>query len=213
MAKSLHVSSVAMGFADLCTIHHMLMAETSNFAALCAALLHNDNPLALSVLNPTTSNMLEHCQLQREPWYKMTWEASYSNELGHLCKGMGSGEAPNSKRVAGTNTFFCINYNNIPLHKKKEVCHTIVVCEVQPETDDPTCTRIIIGGNRICYPGNVGTNTASLELLKLLLNSVLSRKGARFSSIDLKNFFLDMPMPEPGYVCIKNLGHFTRVHQ
>ena len=51
--------------------------------------------------------------------------------------------------------------------------------------------------------GDVGTNTASLELIKLLLNSVLSRRGARFSIIDQKNFYLDTPMPEPGYVCIK----------
>ncbi len=79
----------------------------------------------------------------------------------------------------------------------------MVVCEVCPDNDDPNCTRIAIGSNRICYPGNVGTNTASLELLKLLLNSVHSQKGARFSSIDLKNFYLDMPMSEPEYVCIK----------
>jgi hypothetical protein len=79
----------------------------------------------------------------------------------------------------------------------------MVVCEVRPEKDDPNHTQITIGGNAICYPGNVGTNTASLELLKLLLNSVLLQKGARFSSIDLKNFYLDMPMSEPKYVCIK----------
>jgi hypothetical protein len=71
------------------------------------------------------------------------------------------------------------------------------------EKDDPDHTRITIGGSRICYPGDVGTNTASLEFLKLLLNSVLSRKGARFSTIDLKNFYLDTPMPDPEYVCIK----------
>jgi hypothetical protein len=79
----------------------------------------------------------------------------------------------------------------------------MVVCEVCPEKDDPNHTRIIIGGNHICYPGDVGTNTASLELLKLLLNSVLSWKGAHFSSINLKNFYLDTPMPDPEYVCIK----------
>jgi hypothetical protein len=84
-----------------------------------------------------------------------------------------------------------------------EICHTMVICEVHPEKDDPDCTRITIGSNRICYPGNVGTNTASLELVKLLLNSVLSRKGARFSTIDLKNFYLDTPMPDPEYVSIK----------
>jgi hypothetical protein len=50
----------------------------------------------------------------------------------------------------------------------------MAVCGVHPDKDDPNCTQITIGGNRICYPGNVGTNTASLELLKLLLNSVLS---------------------------------------
>jgi hypothetical protein len=79
----------------------------------------------------------------------------------------------------------------------------MVVCEVCSEKDDPDRTRITIGGNRICYPGDVGTNTASLELVKLLLNSVLSRKGARFSTTDLKNLYLDTPMPDPEYVCIK----------
>jgi hypothetical protein len=129
----------------------------------------------------------------------------YANELGRLCQGIGSGESPNAKHVAGTNTFFCINYHDILAYKRKEICNTMVVCEVCPEKDDPNLTWITIGGNRICYPGDVGTNIMSLELLKLLLNSVLSQKGAHFSSINLKNFFLDTPMPEPKYVCIKIL--------
>ncbi len=82
----------------------------------------------------------------------------------------------------------------------------MVVCEVRPEKDDPNHTQITIGGTRICYPGNVGTNIASLELLKLLLDSVLLQKGACFSSIDFKNFYLNMPMPKPEYVCIKILN-------
>ncbi len=81
----------------------------------------------------------------------------------------------------------------------------MVVCEARLDKDDPNHTRITIGDNCICYPGNVGTNTASLKLLKLLLNSVLSWKGARINSIDLKNFYLDTPMPEQEYVCIKIL--------
>jgi hypothetical protein len=60
-----------------------------------------------------------------------------------------------------------------------------------------------IGVNCICFLGDVGTNTTSLELLKLLLNSMLSCPGARFSSIDLKNFYLDTLMPDPECVCIK----------
>jgi hypothetical protein len=105
--------------------------------------------------------------------------------------------------VEGTNTFFRINYNDIPVTKRKEIFHTSMVCKVRPEKDDPNRTRITIGGIRICYPGNVGTNTASLELIKLLLNSVLSRNGAHFSSINLKNFYLDTPMPDPENVQVK----------
>jgi hypothetical protein len=81
----------------------------------------------------------------------------------------------------------------------------MVVGEVRTEKDDPNCTWITIGDNCICYPGNVGTNTVSLELLKLLLNSVLSWKGAHFSSINRKKFYLDTSMPEPEYVCINIL--------
>jgi hypothetical protein len=173
------------------------------FANLCTALETVDSPTAFSVLDPASGTYLEHCQLRRDPRYKTTWDTSYANELGRLCQGVGVGNTPSGQRIAGTNTFFLINYADIPAHKRKEICHTMVVCEVRPEKDDPNRTRITIGGTRICYPGDVGTNTASLELVKLLLNSVLSRKGARFSTIDIKNFYLDTPMPDPEYVRIK----------
>jgi hypothetical protein len=71
------------------------------------------------------------------------------------------------------------------------------------ENDDENRTRITVGGNLICYPGNSCTNAASLELIKLMLNSVISRKGARFSCINIKKFYLDTPMEDPEYVRIK----------
>jgi hypothetical protein len=129
-----------MRFVGLCAMHHMTTAETTHFDALCSALSHKDNLLALSVPEPTTGNILEHCQLRCDPWYKTTWDTLYANELGHLCQGIGSGKARNSKHVAGTSTFFHINYQDILLHKRKEICHTIIVCEVRPDKDDPNCT-------------------------------------------------------------------------
>jgi hypothetical protein len=62
-AKSPCSPPKAMGFAGLCTMQHMTTAETTNSATLCSALLHEDQPLVLSVLDPKTSNILEHCQL------------------------------------------------------------------------------------------------------------------------------------------------------
>jgi hypothetical protein len=158
---------------------------------------------ALLVLNPSTGKFLKHCQLCCDSHYKATWDTSYANELGRLCQGIGTRPSPNTKWVAGTNTFFLIDYHGIPCHKRIKICHNMVVCKVCLEKDDPDCTRITIGRNCICFLGNVGTNTASLKLVKLLLNSVLSCPGTGFSSIDLKTFYLDTPMPDPKYVCIK----------
>jgi hypothetical protein len=107
------------------------------------------------------------------------------------------GDIAGGKRVAGTNTFHLTRYFDIPHHKHKEIIYTKVVCEIQEGKDDENCTRIPVGGNLIFYPGDVGTNTALLELIKLMLNSVISCKGARFSTIIIKNFYLDTPMVNP----------------
>ena len=78
-----------------------------------------------------------------------------------------------------------------------------MVCEIREGKDDENRTRITVGGNLICYPGNAGTNTALLELIKLMINSVISRKGARFACIDINFFYLNMPMKDPEYVNMK----------
>jgi hypothetical protein len=119
--------------------------EVHCFANLCLSLGKLDcvDPSALSVLDPATGEFLKHRQLCRDPRYKTVWDTSYANESGRLCQGIGSGSTPTSQRVAGTNTFFIIDYQNIPLHKCKEICHTMVVCEVRPEKDDPDQTRIM----------------------------------------------------------------------
>ena len=79
----------------------------------------------------------------------------------------------------------------------------MVVCEVKPHKEDPNRTRIIIAGIQICYPGNVGVPTGSLDLVKLIINSVLSRRNARFVFFDLKNVYLQTPMERSEYLRIK----------
>ena len=102
------------------------------------------------------------------------WDTSYANELGRLCQGIGTDPTtPSKQRVAGTNTFKPVKYNSIPPERRADIIYTRVVCEVRPQKDDPNRTRITIGGNKICYPGDTGTKTGSLELVKLVANSVL----------------------------------------
>ena len=105
--------------------------------------------------------------------------------------------------MEGTNTFHVLRYEDIPHERRQGVAFSKVVCNVRPEKADPDRTRITIAGQNITYPGDVGTKTASLDLIKLILNSVLSRKGAKFVTFDIKNFYLQTPLDRPEYVRIK----------
>jgi hypothetical protein len=189
-------------FAGLCKALALSMPEMIEFTGLCEKLTILNDGDALEVLDHKTGKLLEHCQLRKDPCYKKVWDRSYINELGCLCQGIGTQDKAGGKRVAGASTFHLIAYANILHHKRKEIVYTKVVCEVQEEKDDENCTRITVGGNLICYPGNAGTNTASLELIKLMLYSVISRKGARFACINIK-IYLIMLMEDPEYVRIK----------
>ena len=79
----------------------------------------------------------------------------------------------------------------------------MVVCEVRTQKEGPNCTRITVDGSRICYPGNIGTPTGSLDLIKLVINSVLFRRNARFVFFDARIFYLQTPMDWSEYVRIK----------
>ena len=113
--------------------------------------------------------------------------------MGTVTNGIG-------KRVEGTNKFFVIRFEDVPKDRLNEICYTSVVCEVQPGKKDPNRTRIIICGTNVCYPGNVGTNTASLELFELMINSVLSRARAKYVCFDIEHFYLSTPLGRPVYV-------------
>ena len=110
--------------------------------------------MAMPALDTDTVITMEYHQLRRHPKYKQIWETSYCNELGHICPGIGTGDnGPKKQRVAGTETFKFISFEDIPQDFSNEVCHTKVVCEVLPHKEDPDITRITIGGNHIIYPG------------------------------------------------------------
>ena len=79
----------------------------------------------------------------------------------------------------------------------------MVVCEVKPKKEDPNRKRITIAGSQIIYPDDIGTPTGSFDLVKLIINSVLYRRNARFFWFDFKNFYFQTPMGRSYYVRIK----------
>jgi hypothetical protein len=167
---------------------------------------------AASVFNENTGNFLEWPQLCTHPTHSVTWNTSYANKLGRLCQGIGTG--PNKgKHIKGTNTLFPIPYNKIPSNRRREITYSKVICKVRPEKgNDADRMRITIGGNNIACPGDVGTPTGSIELVKLLINRVLSQCNPRLATMDLKNFYLNTLLDRPEYVCIKLANTSPRIH-
>ena len=77
------------------------------------------------------------------------------------------------------------------------------MCEYRAHKEYPNLIRITIGGNRICYPGGVGTQTVLLELVKLVINSALSRRNVLFAAFYARTFYLETPMDRPELVQIR----------
>ena len=165
-----------------------------------SALLHKWD---LPVLDKANGQTLEYRQLRQHPDFHKVWNESYSNELGWLCQGIDTSPDGTVKRVKGNDTFFLIRFKDIPADRRKEITYTKVVCKVRPENSDPNRTRITIGGNRITFLGDVGTPTASLELSKLVFNSVLLRPGAKFTTFNICNFYLQTPLDRLEYVQVR----------
>ena len=113
--------------------------------------------------------MLNYRQLIKHPELGEQWRYSSANEFGRLAQGIGG-------RVKGTNTIKFIPRQQIPEERMKDVTYGKFVCNVRPEKDEPNRTRFVVGGNRINYPGDVGTPTADMLLAKILFNSVISTK-------------------------------------
>ena len=72
-----------------------------------------------------------------------------------------------------------------------------------PHKAGPHCTYITIGGNHIFFPGDVGAPTGYLVIIKIIINSILSQRHARFIAFDIKKFYLETPMERAEYVRIK----------
>ena len=78
-----------------------------------------------------------------------------------------------------------------------------IVVKYHPKKSDSNRVRLTVGGDRINYPGDCSTPTADILTVKLLLNSVISTKGAKFMSINIKNFYLNTQMARYEYMRLK----------
>eukprot|EP00804_Cyclotella_cryptica_P004492 CCRYP_017634-RA/>CCRYP_017634-RA protein AED:0.15 eAED:0.15 QI:0/0/0/1/1/1/2/0/934 len=178
------------------TILHLLHNTRTPLTPRRAATRQFPREALSAILDTDTGELLEYRHLIKNPKYCTIWKNAYGKELGRLAQGI-----PGT--VKGTNTIVFIAHNEIPPQRRKDVTYGRIVANYRPEKEDPYRIRLTVGGNRITYPGDCGTPTADMLTTKILLNSVISTKGARFMTIDIKDFYLNTPMVRPEYMRLK----------
>lgn len=151
---------------------------------------------AMKVLDKKSGKMLSYRQLLRHPDHQAEWSTSSANEFGRLAQGVGG-------RIDGTNTIHFIRLADIPKERRKDITYGQFVCNIRPEKKEKHRTRFTVGGDRINYPGEVATPTAEMLVAKILFNSVVSTKNAKFMTMDISNFYLQTPLKRPEYIRIK----------
>ena len=149
--------------------------------------------LANTVIDKNSGGVLQYKQLINNDNTRTCWVDSFSNELGRLSQGT-------KNDGKGSNTIQFIPFHQIPHERRKDITYGNIIVAYKEHKNEPHRTRLTIGGNRINYPGVVTTPTAEITTVKLLINSVISTRGARFMTADIRNLYLDTPMERPEYM-------------
>jgi Reverse transcriptase (RNA-dependent DNA polymerase) len=170
-------------------------------AALNAILQREEDTLnaifqhALAAINPDTGAAAEYMELincsDKEHWIR-----GAAKEFGRLAQGCTSQNMP-----TGSDTIRFVDIKTLPPGLK--ATYARIVSSYRPTKDDPYRIRLTVGGDRVEYEGDVSTKSADLATVKLLLNSVISTRNARFATIDIKDFYLNTPMDEKDYVYMR----------
>ena len=122
------------------------------------------------------------------------WTTALSNELGRLAQGI--------RTVDGNDVMDFIFYSDVP--QDRIVTYANFVCDIRPLKTEQFRVRLTVGGDRLEYPDDTASPAATLLESKLLLNSTISQsaQGARFMTLDIKDFFLQTFMERPEYMKI-----------
>ena len=158
-----------------------------------AALIHliHQEEQANVVIYPTSGQELEYRQLIRGP-NGDTWIRAISKDLVRLAQGV------STRMPTGTNTIFFIAKSAIS-HGHK-VTFARMIASIRSTKSEVNRVRVTVGGNRLDFPGATTTHCTGLTTIKCLLNSTISTPGARFMTLDIKDFYYGTAMARYEYM-------------
>ena len=132
---------------------------------------------------------------------KIIWDRALTNELGRTAQGI--------DHIVGNDTIEFITREEVPLGRK--VTYVNFVCDFRPLKLEKYRVRMTVGGDKLDYPFDSTSHAASLLETKILINFVISDAayGARFLTLDIKDFPLQSVMETPEYMRIHK-KYFTK---
>jgi hypothetical protein len=155
---------------------------------VCVISVPNYAHFASLMVYPVTGKTISsYKKLMHNPATVEVWQTAFGKGFGEMVQG---DEKTGQK---GTNSIFVKNHNKIrkAYAEKQKFTYTKIVVDYCPQKENPHCIRITAGGNLIQYKGDVSTRTADLTTSsKLLWNSVLSPRVAKYMCLDIKKNYL-----------------------
>ena len=91
----------------------------------------------------------------------------------------------------------------MPSDRWKYVTYGRIAVTYRPEKEDPYRFRLTVGGDRLTCPWDCSTTTVDMLTVKLLLNSTVLTPKSKFFPIDIKDLYLNTPMPRYEYMRLK----------
>jgi Reverse transcriptase (RNA-dependent DNA polymerase) len=143
----------------------------------------------------TTLNLDEHGQPLRYSTAKtgpnaLQWQQAESEELD---------------RLLATETIRPIFLDQQPIDRRRDTTYYNPQTKEKQNAAGERTYRVrgTIGGDRINYPGPTTARTAAMPLVKILLQSVVS-DASKWLTIDIKDYYLNTPLPRPEYLRISS---------
>lgn len=96
---------------------------------------------------------------------------------------------------------FYIRKKQIPTSIK--VTYANEVCNYRPLKDDTYRVRLTVGWDKLPYPNDAGSPAANITEYKLMINNILSTTGEKIITINIKEYFLWIPMDSYEHMKIK----------
>jgi hypothetical protein len=148
----------------------------------------------MAVMDADTSKLLNYRQLMRSMKYREAWSFSSANEFGRLANGIGG-------RIKNSTNIHRVHMPTQSTNRTDER-HHIWAIRVHGATrkGGTQLNAVHCRGRqnqlprRSCHPnsGNAGG--------KMLFNSAISTKDARFMTMDISNFYLMTPLHRPEFI-------------